>query len=124
MIFKKWISAFNGERVEMTVREFAELQQLNILVEDDLTREIGGGYCGDLLSWVMSRAQSDDCWFTVMGNINAIAVSVLADCACIVLCENAPLDADAKLKAEQQGVNVLSSEQNAYTLAAVLSKVL
>lgn len=108
----------------MTVREFAEMQNLTILTEADLTRDIGGGYCGDLLSWVMSRAQSDDCWFTVMGNVNAIAVSVLADCACIVLCENAPLDEDAKQKAEQQGVNVLSSSQNAFVLASALGAVL
>lgn len=108
----------------MTVREFAEAQNLNVLVDADLSREIGGGYCGDLLSWVMSRAQSDDCWFTVMGNINAIAVSVLTDCACIVLCENAPLDDDAKRKAEQQGVNILSSDKNAFTLAHVLGTVL
>lgn len=108
----------------MTVEEFAKSQNLEIAVPGDLSREIGGGYCGDLLSWVMSRAQIDDCWFTVMGNVNAVAVSVLADCACIVLCENAPLDADAKLKAEQQGVTVLLSDKNAYTLAAALSKVL
>lgn len=108
----------------MTVEEFAKAENLKIAVAGDLLREIGGGYCGDLLSWVMSRAQSDDCWFTVMGNVNAVAVSVLADCACIVLCENAPLDADAKLKAEQQGVTVLLSDKNAYTLAAALSKVL
>lgn len=108
----------------MTVQEFAEVQNLNILVNADLTREIGGGYCGDLLSWVMSRAQSDDCWFTVMGNINAIAVSVLADCACIVLCENAPLDAEAKAKAEQQGVNILSSDKNAFVLASTLGAAL
>lgn len=108
----------------MTVREFSELQNLHILVEADLTREIGGGYCGDLLSWVMSRAQCDDCWFTVMGNVNAIAVSVLADCACIVLCENAPLDDDAKQKAIQQGVNILTSDKNAFALAAALGAVL
>ena len=108
----------------MTVQEFAEQQNLTVTVAGDLSREIGGGYCGDLLSWVMSRAQSDDCWFTVMGNVNAVAVSVLADCACIVLCENAPLDADAKVKTEQQGVNILIAEENAYTLAAALSKVL
>lgn len=108
----------------MTVREFAEMQKLAVLVEADLTRKIGGGYCGDLLSWVMSRAQSDDCWFTVMGNVNAVAVSVLADCACIVLCENAPLDEDAKIKAEQQGVNILSSSQNAFALASALGAVL
>lgn len=108
----------------MTVREFAEKIGLQTAVEADLDREITGGYCGDLLSWVMSRAQSGDCWFTVMGNINAVAVSVLADCACIVLCERAPLDDAAKQKAQQQGVNILQSEQNAYTLSAALSKLL
>ncbi|HIS05204.1 MAG TPA: hypothetical protein IAD00_04510 [Candidatus Fimenecus stercoravium] len=108
----------------MTVREFAEKIGLQTAVEADLDREITGGYCGDLLSWVMSRAQSGDCWFTVMGNINAVAVSVLADCACIVLCENAPLDDAAKQKAQQQDVNILLSEQNAYTLSAALSKLL
>lgn len=108
----------------MTVREFAEKIGLQTAVEADLDREITGGYCGDLLSWVMSRAQSGDCWFTVMGNINAVAVSVLADCACVVLCENAPLDDAAKQKAQQQDVNILLSEQNAYTLSAALSKLL
>ena len=108
----------------MTVREFAEKIGLQTAVEADLDREITGGYCGDLLSWVMSRAQSGDCWFTVMGNINAVAVSVLADCACIVLCENAPLDDAAKQKAQQQDLNILLSEQNAYTLSAALSKLL
>ncbi|MBR5247134.1 MAG: hypothetical protein IKV25_07185 [Clostridia bacterium] len=108
----------------MTVRELTEKLELNILVEGDIDREVTGGYCGDLLSWVMGRAQGGDCWFTVMGNINAIAVSVLADCACIVLCENATLDDDAKNRAEMQGVCVLSSEENAYTLANKLGETI
>ena len=108
----------------MTIKDLTEKLELKILVEGDDDREITGGYCGDLLSWVMGRAQSGDCWFTVMGNINAIAVSVLADCACIVLCENATLDDDAKARAEMQGVCVLSSEENAYTLANKLGKIL
>ncbi len=108
----------------MTVKELIEKLELKILVEGDDEREITGGYCGDLLSWVMGRAQSGDCWFTVMGNINAIAVSVLADCACIVLCENSTLDEDAKARAELQGVWVISSEENAYTLANKLGKTL
>ena len=72
----------------------------------------------------MGRAQSGDCWFTVMGNINAIAVAVLADCACIVLTENSPLDDDAKARAEMQGVTVLSTEENAYTMANKLGEIL
>ncbi len=108
----------------MKISEICEKLNLKTLVEGDLDREITGGYCGDLLSWVMGRAQSGDCWFTVMGNINAIAVAVLADCACIVLTENAPLDEDAKARAEMQGVTVLATEENAYTMANKLGEIL
>lgn len=108
----------------MTVKEITEKLNLKILVEGDLDREVTGGYCGDLLSWVMGRAQSGDCWFTVMGNINAVAVAVLADCACIVLTENAPLDDDAKVRAEMQGVTVLATEENSYTMANKLGEIL
>ena len=108
----------------MTIKDLIEKLELNVLVEGDLDREVTGGYCGDLLSWVMGRAQSGDCWFTVMGNINAIAVSVLADCACIVLTENSPLDDDAKARAEMQGVTVLTTEENAYKMANKLGEIL
>lgn len=108
----------------MTVKNLSEKLNLKILVQGDMDREITGGYCGDLLSWVMGRAQSGDCWFTVMGNINAIGVCVLADCACIVLCENASLDENAKTRAEMQGVCILSSEENVYTMATKLGEIL
>ena len=108
----------------MIVKELVEKLNLKVLVEGDLDREITGGYCGDLLSWVMGRAKAGDCWFTVMGNINAIGVCVLADCACIVLCENATLDDNAKARAEMQGVSILSSEENAYTLAIKLGEII
>ena len=107
----------------MTVKEIVEQLNLKILVEGDLDREITGGYCGDLLSWVMGRASAGDCWFTVMGNINAVGVCVLADCACIVLCENAALDDNAKARAEMQGVTILLSEENSYTLATKLGEM-
>lgn len=105
----------------MTVGEFAERENLHITVAGDLKREITGGYCGDLLSWVMTRAESGDVWFTVMGNINAIAVAVLTDCACILLCDSAALDEDARQKAEEQGVTVLTSRENAFALASRLA---
>ena len=108
----------------MIVKDLVEKLELKVLVEGDLDREITCGYCGDLLSCVMGRAKADDCWFTVMGNINAIGVCVLADCSCIVLCENATLDDNAKARAEMQGVSILSSEENSYTLATKLGNLL
>ncbi len=108
----------------MTVKELTEKLNLKTLVKGDMEREVTGGYCGDLLSWVMGRAQSGDCWFTIMGNLNAIAVAFLADCACIVLCENATLDEDAKARAEMQDVTVLATEENSYKMANELGKLL
>lgn len=108
----------------MTVKELCEKLDLKRLVEGDLSREVTGGYTGDLLSWVMARLPADAAWFTVMGNVNAIAVASLADAACIVLTDNAGLDEDARRRAEQQGIIVLSSEKNSYELGARLAELL
>ena len=106
----------------MTVQTLCEELGWTILTEGDLSKPVTGCYCGDLLSWVMSKAQDGDCWLTVMGNVNAVAVAVLTDCACIVLTERAALDADAKARAEQQGVTILTTEMNAYQAAVALSE--
>lgn len=110
----------------MTVGELKDALGLVPLCENEeaLSRQVSGGYCGDLLSWVMSRAQAGDAWMTVMGNINSIGVAALADIACIILTESAPLDADAKTRAEQNGVAIFQTEKNSYETAAALSKLL
>lgn len=77
-------------------------------------REITNVYCADLLSWAMGRAPADCAWCTVMGNVNAVAVAALADVATIVLCEGAALDEEAKLKATQQGVNIITTALPAF----------
>lgn len=106
----------------MTVKQLIDTLKLEIVVGGDTARTVSSGYCGDLLSWVMGRAPADSAWFTVMGNVNAIAVCVLADVACMVLCENSPLDDAAKTRAENEGVTVLRSAKNAFALSAKLAK--
>lgn len=108
----------------MTVNELKDKLNLKALVEDDFDREVTDCYAGDLLSWVMGRAPADSAWLTVMGNINSIAVATLADVSCIILVENAALDANAKAKAEMHGVNILTSAENAYHLAVAISKLI
>ena len=72
----------------------------------------------------MSRAEPGNIWLTVMGNVNSIGVAVLAEISCIILTENAALDRDAKTRAEQQEVVILTTEKNSYTLAAEISKII
>ena len=108
----------------MTVRDLIAPLQLETLCEGNLDRTVETGYCGDLLSWVMSRATAGDAWLSVIGNVNAIAVCVLADVSCLILCENAPLDEAAKARAAAEGVTVLRSEHTAYDLAVAIQEQL
>jgi hypothetical protein len=111
--------------IYLTVKDFSDKLNLKYLCNEEKaeTREIDGCYCGDLLSWVMSRAEEGNIWLTVMGNVNSIGVAVLTDVACIVLTENAPLDDNAKQKADENGVIVLTTEKNSYWVAAEFSKL-
>lgn len=110
----------------MTVKNLASLLGCAVVCGDGdmLGREIGAGYCGDLLSWVMGRAKAGSAWITVMGNVNTVAVAVLADVGCIVLAEGAALDTEAVEKAKEHRVAVLSSLSPAFELAGKLYEAL
>ena len=108
----------------MIVQDLIKKLNLKTLVEGEHDREVTDCYIGDLLSWVMGRAPADSAWLTVMGNINSIAVATLADVSCIILVENAALDAEARAKAEMHGVTILQAEENSYRLAVKISEML
>ncbi len=105
----------------MKVCEIAEKLSLTPLSLADSSREVSGVYIGDLLSWVMGRAESGDAWITIMSNINIVAVASLADVACIILAEGVVLDENVCTTAQQKGINVYTSEKTAYQLAASLA---
>lgn len=110
----------------MTVATMAKALALRQLAggQEGLSNQVEGCYIGDLLSWVMGRAGEGNLWLTVMGNVNAVAVAVLAGVACIVLCENATLDDDAARRADEQGVPVFQTEKNSFTLAVEAAALL
>ena len=110
----------------MTVKELASKLSLTFLSGEEISsrREIDGCYCGDLLSWVMSRATEGDAWLTVMGNINAVGVAVLCEASCIILTENAALDENALIRAQENGVVILQTEKNTYETAVLIYELL
>ena len=102
----------------MTLKDLMDKTGMRLLTKEaPLQREVTTGYSCDLLSFVMGRAPADSAWVTVMGNVNAMAVALLADVACVVLAEGAALDDDAKKKAEQNDIAVLWSEKPVFDAA-------
>ncbi len=109
----------------MTALDMANALDFEVLVEGEgAEREIQGIYCCDLLSIVMGRAQADDVWITVMGNINAVAVAVLADVSCILLSENMQFDPESLERAKQQGVCVLKTSLPTFQAAVKIAQKL
>ena len=102
----------------MTVEIFAEKYGYEILNMSDPEREITGGYAGDLLSWVMGRLCEGSAWVTIMSNLNIVAVATLTDPSCIILSEGVDLDEGVISRAQQQGVNLLRTTKDSFSVCA------
>lgn len=87
-------------------------------------REINGVYIGDLLSWVMGRAECDNAWITIMSNVNVIAVASLVDVSCVILAEGVTLEDSILNTAKEKGINVLVSALPIYELAKTIAGIL
>ncbi len=108
----------------MTVKVFAERSGYKPICIPSPEREIEGVYIGDLLSWVMGKAEPNNMWITIMSNINTVAVATLSDCSCIILAENVLPDDNMLEAAKSKGVNILSTSLSAYEAAVQISELL
>ena len=108
----------------MTVQVLADSHSLTENHQDQPERQVTGGYCGDLLSWVMGRAQADEAWLTIMSNGNVAAVAALTDCACVILTDSVQPDPDLLTKAKALGINLLGAGAETYETALALAEAL
>ena len=107
----------------MTVTELQQALSLTPVAVPEGDREVEGVYIGDLLSWVMGRAQSGNVWLTIMSNVNIAAVATLSDVACILLCEGVVPEETVRATAETKGINILTTDMTAYEAAKRLAEL-
>ena len=108
----------------MTVEAFVKSTDFKTVCMPSPEKEIDGAYVGDLLSWVMGKADSGNVWITIMSNINIVAVATLTDASCIVLAEGVMPDQDALKAAEMKGINILSTNLSAYEAVLAVSRII
>ena len=107
----------------MTVKELVSALNLEICALPAPDRTVTGAYVGDLLSWVMGRAECDNAWITIMSNINVIAVASLVDTSCIILAEGVTVNEDILNTAKEKEVNILTTELTVYEAAVKLASM-
>ena len=108
----------------MTVNDLIEKTGYEPFLLSEGDREITGGYAGDLLSWVMGRAESGDCWVTIMSNVNVAAVGQLTDCACIVFSEDVCPDENTVNAAKTHGLNLLLTGKSTFEVCVEVGALL
>ena len=107
----------------MTVFEIRDALGLTPLHEAE-DRPVTGGYAGDLLSWVMGRAESGDCWITIMSNRNVPAVCTLTDVAMVVFAEDVMPDDAALEAAVRNDLNFYRSPLSVFELCAKVAALI
>ncbi len=105
----------------MTAKDLVDQFGLHVSAgEKGLSREVRGGYCGDLLSEVMANAPVGCVWMTVQGHQNIVAVAVLKEMAAIILTGGQIPDDETLQKADEEGIPVLLCPDSSYDIAGRL----
>ena len=102
----------------MDLQQIIDQLNLTVLTEPRDFASIGptGGYSSDLLSCVMAGAKKGHLWITLQAHLNIVAVAALNEVGAVIITENAQPDAASILKANEQGVIMLSTPQTSYEI--------
>jgi predicted transcriptional regulator len=85
---------------------------------------ISGGYTSDLLSDVMANATEGGALITIQGHKNAVAVASLVSLNAIILCNGRQPTADMVATAQEEGIAILGSQEDQFTVSYRLAKLL
>lgn len=108
----------------MKLWEVAERLGLEFLVRADPEAEVQGGYVSDLLSDVLAHAEAGDLWITHQRHLNVVAVAKLRGVAGIVLARGLQPGPETIRRAQEEGVNLLTSSADAFDTAGRLHRLL
>ena len=89
-----------------------------------LDHEITGGYTSDLLSDVMGHAESGKIWITLQTHKNVLAVASLKELAAVILIKGLEPDADMLAQADDEGIPVLGTSDQAFETTGKLFNLL
>ncbi|MBI9057964.1 MAG: serine kinase [Labilibaculum sp.] len=109
----------------MKVQDIVDKLELKVCSgEQGLNREIEGGYTSDLLSDVMGNADENHVWVTLQTHKNIMAIASLKDLAAIVLVKGYEPEEDAAAQSNEEGIPILSSEEEAFELTGKLYELI
>jgi hypothetical protein len=108
----------------VTIKEAAGVLGAKIVQDEFDDTDLSGAYTSDLLSDVMANAKDGGALITIQAHKNTVAVATLVNIVCIIVCNNRPLPEDMLESAKDEGIAVLLSPENQYTVSGKLWELL
>jgi len=109
----------------MKVKDIITILDLKVFGgSQGLEREITGGYTSDLLSDVMGHAENGKIWVTLQTHKNVLAIASLKELAAVILIKGLEPDADMLAQAEEEGIPVLGTTDQAFEISGKLYNLL
>jgi hypothetical protein len=104
----------------MTIREAAAALGAEICQGEFNDSDLTGAYTSDLLSDVMANAKEGGALITIQAHKNTVAVATLVNITVIVVCNSRPLPEDMLEAARDEGIAVIRTRENQFTVSGKL----
>jgi hypothetical protein len=108
----------------MTIRELAAALGAEICQNEFEDTELSGAYTSDLLSDVMANAKDGGALITIQAHKNTVAVATLVNITVIVICNSRPLPDDMLEAATDEGIAVIRTKENQFTVSGKIWEML
>jgi len=82
--------------------------------------DVSCAYTSDLLSDVMANAKDGGALITIQAHKNTVAVATLVNISVIVICNSRPLPDDMLEAAADEGIAVIRTNENQFTVSGKL----
>jgi len=101
----------------MKIREIAAALGAEICQDEFEDSEVTGAYTSDLLSDVIANASDSGALITIQAHKNTVAVAALVNVSVIIICNSRPLPPDMLEAAKNEGVAVIRTTENQFTVS-------
>jgi len=108
----------------MTIREAAKNLGAEVVHDEFEDTELSGAYTSDLLSDVIANAKDGGALITIQAHKNTVAVATLVEVSVIIICNDRPLPDDMLASAKENGIAVLLTKENQFTVSGKLYRLL
>lgn len=107
----------------MKIRDIVQELGLRTVCSGKMSGDVASVITGDLMSFIVGKAQPGSIWITVQNHLNVAAVAVLKDIPCIIISSGRPVMEDLKARCEMEDITLLSTDESSFSLCSKLAEL-